>query len=152
MLMVTQRNSHAKKVVAARATMHRIGMKLLQEKKIEIMQIYGEKDTGTVEKRNVQGRDLLALLIKANMAIDIPADQRLADEEVLARTFSPLLAAYLSLDGPIQRYLRSSLRATRRRAHRRPGVCMHSASTPRCSSGCVTNFWLSRPTHRRWRS
>ena len=63
--------------------MQRIGMELLQEKKASIL---SEKSTGGVEKKDLQGRDLLTLLIKANMATDIPDSQRLSDEEVIART------------------------------------------------------------------
>lgn len=39
----------------------------------------------TLEKKSVNGRDLLTLLMRANMATDIPDHQRLSDEEVLAR-------------------------------------------------------------------
>lgn len=85
MLKIIQPNSRIRRVENARATMQRIGMQLLQEKKAEIMREHGEKSTGTVEKKDVQGRDLLTLLIKANMATDIPDDQRLTDEEVVAR-------------------------------------------------------------------
>ena len=78
--------------------MHRIGMQLLQERKAEIMRMYGEEGTGAVEKKDVQGRDLLTLLIKANMATDIPDDQRLTDEEVLARATFSLFFVFLTTD------------------------------------------------------
>ncbi|KAM5542224.1 hypothetical protein V8D89_004097 [Ganoderma adspersum] len=84
-------NSRVKRVEKARATMQRIGMQLLQEKKAEIMR---EKSTGAVEKKDVQGRDLLTLLIKANMATDIPDDQRLTDEEVVAQVPTFLVAGH----------------------------------------------------------
>ena len=65
--------------------MRRIGMQLIAEKKASIM---AEKASGKgFERKDVQGRDLLTLLIKANMATDIPENQRLTDEEVLAREF-----------------------------------------------------------------
>ncbi|KAI1785120.1 cytochrome P450 [Ganoderma leucocontextum] len=86
------RDSRTKKVAAARATMHRIGMQLLRERKAEIMREYGEEGTGAVEKKDVQGRDLLTLLIKANMATDIPDSQRLTDEEVIAQVPTFLVA------------------------------------------------------------
>ena len=60
-------------------------MQLIAEKKASIM---AEKASGKgFERKDVQGRDLLTLLIKANMATDIPENQRLTDEEVLAREF-----------------------------------------------------------------
>ena len=59
--------------------MNEIGMDILQKRKAELL------NAGSVEKKDVIGRDLLTLLLKANMAIDIPDHQRLTDEEVLAR-------------------------------------------------------------------
>ena len=59
--------------------MNSIGMEILQQKKAELL------SAGSVEKKDVVGRDLLTLLLKANMATDIPENQRLTDEEVLAR-------------------------------------------------------------------
>ena len=55
----------------------------VQEKKAAI-KASTEQD-GNVERKSVHGRDLLTLLIKANMASDIPRDQRLSEEEVLSR-------------------------------------------------------------------
>ena len=47
-------------------------------------------EKGEIEKNSLHGRDLLSLLIKANMATDIPESQRLPDEDVLARAFSSI--------------------------------------------------------------
>ena len=55
-------------------------MEILQQKKAELL------SAGSVEKKDVVGRDLLTLLLKANMATDIPESQQLSDEDVLART------------------------------------------------------------------
>jgi hypothetical protein len=46
----------------------------------------GATENGAIEKSSIQGRDLLTLLVKANMVSDIPGNQRLSDEDVLART------------------------------------------------------------------
>ena len=61
-----------------------IGQRMIAQKKAEILttEIGGK---GGVEKRNIQGRDLLSLLIKANMATDIPDHARMTEEEILAR-------------------------------------------------------------------
>lgn len=40
---------------------------------------------GEVEKGSDIGKDLLSLVIKANMASDLRADQQLSDDEVLAQ-------------------------------------------------------------------
>lgn len=58
-------------------------MQLIAEKKAAVRQAAqsGEKNAGT----ELRSRDLLTLLIKANMSPDIPEDQRLSDDDVLAR-------------------------------------------------------------------
>ena len=70
--------------------MQRIGRQIMQERKAEIMR----ESSGHVGKNDVQGRDLLTLLIKANMATDIPDNQKLSDEDVISRTLSPYLPAH----------------------------------------------------------
>lgn len=67
--------------------MRRIGLQLIKDKKAAIMASSG-RDEKHIAKADMQGRDLLTLLIKANMASDVPESQRLTDEEVLARTLS----------------------------------------------------------------
>lgn len=63
--------------------MRRIGTQLLKEKRGEIMREAAEG------KEKARSRDLLTLLLKANMATDIPENQRLSDEDVIARTCIP---------------------------------------------------------------
>ena len=58
--------------------MRRIGMELISQKKTEIL---SEKEGSSSGK----GRDLLSLLIKANMKVDVSETQRMSDEEVYAR-------------------------------------------------------------------
>lgn len=58
--------------------MRRVGMKLINEKKAALAQ---DSKTGST----TQGRDLLSLLIKSNMAYENEA-HRMSDEEVLGRT------------------------------------------------------------------
>ena len=62
----------------------------MAEKKAAILADAQQKGRG-VEKKDLADRDLLSLLIKANMATDIPESQRLTDEEVLARELPVLL-------------------------------------------------------------
>ena len=56
--------------------MARIGNQLLRESKAKVA------DTG----EKASGRDLLSLLVRANMAFDVPENQRMSDKDVLART------------------------------------------------------------------
>lgn len=61
-------------------------MQLLAEKKAAIVQAANAAEKSKVVEDRLQGRDLMTLLIKANMSTDIPDRQRLSDEDVLART------------------------------------------------------------------
>ncbi len=65
---------------AAQATMSRIGYNVLNESKTFLEASGGEKGN---EGRS---RDLLSLLLRANMSTDIPESQRMSDEDVIART------------------------------------------------------------------
>ncbi|CAE6426980.1 unnamed protein product [Rhizoctonia solani] len=71
---------------ASMATMHRIGMKLIAEKKAALEQDY---KTGSTS----HGRDLLTLLIKSNMADENQA-HRMSDDEVLGQISTFLTAGH----------------------------------------------------------
>ena len=59
-------------------------MRLIAEKKAAI------KSEGANTKETYgRNRDLLTVLLKANMATDIPDSQKLSDEDVLAREYYP---------------------------------------------------------------
>ncbi|KAI0075930.1 cytochrome P450 [Panus rudis PR-1116 ss-1] len=82
-----------RQVNEAQKVLHRIGMKLIQEKKADISAHAAAEKRG-VKRDDLQGRDLLTLLIKANMATDIPESQRLSDEDVLAQVPTFLIAGH----------------------------------------------------------
>ena len=63
--------------------MARIGDQLLRESKAAILA--DEKENGKVEKTAFKRRDLLSLLLRANMSTDVPPNQHMTDEDVLAR-------------------------------------------------------------------
>ncbi|KAI0267407.1 cytochrome P450 [Gloeopeniophorella convolvens] len=71
-----------------------IGRELIQRKKAEILATAESDVKGSVEKRTIQGRDLLSLLIKANMASDIPDSARMGDEEILSQVPTFLIAGH----------------------------------------------------------
>ncbi|TFY55501.1 hypothetical protein EVJ58_g8212 [Rhodofomes roseus] len=79
------------RIATAQKAMRRIGLSLVAEKKAEIVKAVstGEKGGDTLHSR-----DLLTLLIKANMATDIPESQRLSDEDVLAQVPTFLVAGH----------------------------------------------------------
>ena len=71
-------------IADAQTVVQRIGMQLIAEKKAAINKEIDEHSKDTVA--GFQGRDVLTLLIKANMSAEVPENQRLTDDEVLART------------------------------------------------------------------
>ncbi|KAJ7035260.1 cytochrome P450 [Mycena alexandri] len=72
---------------ACQATMKRIGQRLLADAQREI------RENGTFESGN-RARDLFSLLVRANTAKDLPAHQRLSDEDVIAQVPTFLVAGH----------------------------------------------------------
>ncbi|KAF8841559.1 cytochrome P450 [Paxillus ammoniavirescens] len=110
-------SDHTRKIQAAQRAMGRIGKGLLTKAKAAVLA--GATEEGGVKKSSIQDRDLLTLLVKANMATDIPENQRLSDEDVLGQVPTFLVAGHettststtwalheLSLAPEIQRKLR----------------------------------------------
>ncbi|EMD33376.1 hypothetical protein CERSUDRAFT_117989 [Gelatoporia subvermispora B] len=81
-----------KRLDEARRVMERVSRQLVMEKKRVIMRNIG-KDV-ILEKSDVLERDILTLLLKANLATDLPEDARLTDEEVIAQIPTLLVAGH----------------------------------------------------------
>ncbi|KIK97745.1 hypothetical protein PAXRUDRAFT_824616 [Paxillus rubicundulus Ve08.2h10] len=76
LLNVLLPDQRVKTVKRCQTVIHRVAGKLIQSKKTRIME--GEKSgSGYADK------DLLTLLLKSNVATDLPADQRISDEDIL---------------------------------------------------------------------
>jgi hypothetical protein len=76
-----QKDANMGRTEEVQKTMYRIGMQLIAEKEASILRANGK----SIENKDVYERDWLTLLIKANMATDIPENQRRTDEDVLVR-------------------------------------------------------------------
>ena len=74
---------------AAKRTMDRIADELLERSKVAMAQ-EGKPDS----KDSAGGRNLLTLLLRANMAADLPEHQRMSDKEVLAQVPTFLVAGH----------------------------------------------------------
>ncbi|KAG8855329.1 hypothetical protein FRB96_007127 [Tulasnella sp. 330] len=75
-----------------KAVMDRVGRKLVEEKKAALLQ---KKNDGVqLQSKNVAGRDLLSVLIKANMASDIMDSEKMTDEEMMGQITTMLLAGH----------------------------------------------------------
>lgn len=83
-----------RKIDAAQKTMGRIGSQLLHDAKAAVISSHSTEKGGSIEKSSLQGRDLLSLLVRANMATDIPENQRISDEDVLAQVPTFLVAGH----------------------------------------------------------
>ncbi|KAH9946884.1 cytochrome P450 [Amylocystis lapponica] len=77
----------------AQRVMRRVGMQLIAEKKAAITKESRAQSKETAGP-GLHGRDLLTLLLKANIATDIPVHQRLSDEDVLAQVPRFLVAGH----------------------------------------------------------
>jgi len=75
----------------------RIGSELIQNKKIAVLAERNTDGSGSsvpVGKQDVQGHDLLSLLIKSNIAADMPESMRMGDSEILSQIPTFLLAGH----------------------------------------------------------
>ncbi|KAF8556684.1 cytochrome P450 [Imleria badia] len=85
-------NDEGRKLQVAQNIMTQIGKELLTKAKAAALASATEK--GEIEKNSLHGRDLLSLLVKANMATDIPESQRLSDKDVIAQVPTFLVAGH----------------------------------------------------------
>lgn len=84
-LCTFQPSTKSRKLRAAQRTITQIGKELLTNAKAAVLS--GATEKGEFEKNALYGRDLLSLLVKANMATDTPESQKLSDKDVIARAF-----------------------------------------------------------------
>ncbi|KAI0373446.1 cytochrome P450 [Pilatotrama ljubarskyi] len=73
-----------------------VGMQLVKEKKAVVERSASEKHLDGVERKDLQGRDLLTLLIRANMAKDLPGNQKLSDEQVVEQVPAFLVGGHVT--------------------------------------------------------
>ncbi|KAH9980692.1 cytochrome P450 [Russula compacta] len=72
----------------------RIGSQLIHDKKTSVLAGRDSNESDVVAKQDVQGHDLLSLLIKSNIAADMPESMRMSDSEILAQIPTFLLAGH----------------------------------------------------------
>ncbi|EJD37313.1 cytochrome P450 [Auricularia subglabra TFB-10046 SS5] len=84
-------SARARETDLSKKLMDDIGMGIVQEKKKAVL---ANMAGSRVEKKAMGGKDILSLLIQANLAEDLPATQRLTDEEVMAEIPSFILAGH----------------------------------------------------------
>ncbi|KAH9980693.1 cytochrome P450 [Russula compacta] len=72
----------------------RIGFRLIHDKKTSVLAERNYNESDTIEKQDVEGHDLLSLLIKSNIAADMPESMRMSDSEILAQVPTFLIAGH----------------------------------------------------------
>ncbi|KAI0302842.1 cytochrome P450 [Multifurca ochricompacta] len=72
----------------------RIGSRLIKDKKAVVLTESNTDGSGVVEKQDVRGHDLLSLLIKSNIASDMPESMRMSDSEILSQVPTFLVAGH----------------------------------------------------------
>ena len=78
----------------------KIGTRFIEEKKAAVRREMSY--TGSLEKKDIQGSDLLTLLLRANMASDLPENARLSDTDIVSQVPTFLIAGvcHFALESP----------------------------------------------------
>ncbi|KAH9973189.1 cytochrome P450 [Lactifluus volemus] len=71
-----------------------VGSRLIEERKAAVLAERSASGSSVVEKQDVQGSDLLSLLVKSAIAADIPESMRLSDSAILSQVPTFLLAGH----------------------------------------------------------
>jgi cytochrome P450 len=88
-LYITQPTARSRIVDRAAQEIDRIGSQLIEDRKAAVLAERSTNESCVVEKQDVQGHDLLSLLIKSNIAADMPENMRMTDSEILSRERFP---------------------------------------------------------------
>ncbi|KAI0033384.1 cytochrome P450 [Vararia minispora EC-137] len=71
----------------------RVGMRLITERRAALSRGRSD-DMSFVKKNDIEGNDILSLLVKANMAVDLPESLRLSDNDILAQVPTFMVAGH----------------------------------------------------------
>lgn len=133
-----------KKFADARSVMKRIGARLVRERRLALSEGSSEDDA---EEGPKYGKDLLSLLVKANMA----EASSMSDEDVQDRGSKPhpgLSFIHVHAFHPLQKSPPLLSPATRRAVPVSLGVYTAYQTMLRYRSACVTRFTISAPNRR----
>jgi cytochrome P450 len=98
-----QPTAQERRIQNAVDTLHRIGGQLIMEKKAVVMSELcpssaqpskGLQSSTVVSKDSVKGKDLLSLLIRANMSHDLPPNEKLSDHDVMSQISTFVVAGH----------------------------------------------------------
>nr|BED42952.1 cytochrome P450 monooxygenase [Trametes versicolor] len=84
-----------RRVEHSKSVIRRIGARLIKAKKADLQrEATKDAESGGQGRRSPQGRDMLSLLVRANVAADLPSNPRLSDEDVLSQFPTFLLTGH----------------------------------------------------------
>ncbi|KAI0037006.1 cytochrome P450 [Vararia minispora EC-137] len=78
----------------ARNVMDRIGYDLVKNMKADVHASKGGPGNDQIGRKDFKNKDILSLLVRANMASDLPKNSRLSDEELLAQIPTLIIAGH----------------------------------------------------------
>ncbi|KAI0058333.1 cytochrome P450 [Artomyces pyxidatus] len=113
-------------------TIRRIGMEMIVQKKATVLEESSntDNDASVVERKDVQGHDLLSLLIKSNMAADLPERGRMSDEEILSQVPTFLVAGHETTSTGVAWTMFALAGHPNIQAKLRAEVCAHPTNRP----------------------
>ncbi|KIO34085.1 hypothetical protein M407DRAFT_16998 [Tulasnella calospora MUT 4182] len=82
----------AQKTAESKEIMARVGLQLVKEKRAAILA--EASVSGNLEKKQFKGKDILSVIIKANMATDVKDTERMSDQEVMDQISTMLVAGH----------------------------------------------------------
>jgi cytochrome P450 len=84
-------------ILATHKILHRVSEKIIETKKREIKEEFAAQNLSEMDKSgyDAKAKDLLYLMIKANMATDVKASEKLDNAELLGQMTTLLLAGEL---------------------------------------------------------
>ncbi|KAG9045759.1 hypothetical protein FS837_005680, partial [Tulasnella sp. UAMH 9824] len=82
----------ARKTAESKEIMARVGRQLVEEKRAAIL---AEASlSGNLDKKQFKGKDILSVIIKANMATDVKDTEKMSDQEVMDQIYTMLVAGH----------------------------------------------------------
>ncbi|KAA1474006.1 cytochrome P450 [Dentipellis sp. KUC8613] len=111
------------------ATIRRVCGQVVAERKAAVIANLGGLEKG-VEKSSIEGRDLMSLLIKANLAVDVAENARLSDDDLISQIPTLILAGHETTSTSLSWTLLALCRNMKAQDKLRAELCAFPTDTP----------------------
>ncbi|KAG9015937.1 hypothetical protein FRB90_004113 [Tulasnella sp. 427] len=118
-------------IARSKDVMAKVGRKLVREKREAVLA--AATGDGALGKKSVGGKDLLSVLIKANMATDLKDSKKMNDEEVIGQIYTLLIAGHETTSTTLTRLLYDLAHPENHRVQTKLREELQSVSTDRPS-------------------